>query len=503
MAFENPEIPKLDKSLQEQLKKSVEDGKTSINKRIDIVIGTYERGLSTKNTLESIFLKKSAEVYNLVQEIRKKDIEAHTEKTPQWYLEKQQALMNSLILRFDLMLSMAGNQDKKISNLEELATFVEKQFKLLQNLDTTSLLESVGISPESLGREIPKDYIQLISKLSEGKEPTQGEWTRMENEMRELISHSSDNPAQAYQRIKTYRAFAFLDVLSESQRLTLLSKILDTQGAQKLISNLVLTRYITPIQGEQLCKDAISRFPKRAGEFQIAMQSILSEKMQSDIKTFSDIRKQAVENLQRAYHQNLAGKLLSVEGIVGWFVIKNVALWTGIANLPLVLQGDYANPAFWGSVGVFAAAVDEYTGGIGHGITTRRVSEALQGKAFTAEVNVQKQSKIESDTVTMLSLNRPITEFYYHNADRIAGQVQRNEKNGKPLTDFTLEDLGIQYESLSEKYRHIPKEKLETEIKQIAAILYRTENGMGKKDGNSQKIFINESLDAQGVSQIA
>ncbi|MEK7146500.1 MAG: hypothetical protein AAB802_04980, partial [Patescibacteria group bacterium] len=327
------EVPNFDKALLAQSNKTMEDGKKLIAKNLDIYLKTHEKARSVQNSLQVLLADKAGAVNEEIRNLKAQHQAEHVEKDNSFYLERQKVLLDSLMTRLNLALSMAGGEDGEIASFEELQKFLDNEYQMFKAVNLPTLMEANGITPEKMAESIPPDFLKLAEKLQKGEPLTPADWTILETEVQKLVRETPKDAVEAYKDLKKFNVLSLMRLLEPAQRLELMNRVIDEAGSHKVLVTLVATNYLTVAQGQAILEEAIKTHPERAAEFAAAAAEIGGENMQKIQADLHVLQKSSAESLKKNFPQNYAGNLLNLSGIVAWFGIKNVALYTLILNV--------------------------------------------------------------------------------------------------------------------------------------------------------------------------
>lgn len=196
-------------------------------------------------------------------------------------------------------------------------------------------------------------------------------------------------------------------------------------------------------------------------------------------------------------HKNQALAKLSYRGIVGTY-IKLIAA-TGLvmnvlANVKHPVRGILLNPMIAASlaVGSVGAAVDPSDIGLWPKPGTH-LSKLARDKNEWEEADVEAAfSSFKKDM-----LNHPIeAELYHEVSDRIVDEAQAQISDGAAVgqVDITMDALGMDYDKLPDRYKSIPKEKMEARFTDwVQTFMY--DDGLNLDSAAQQSRYMNEARD--------
>jgi len=504
-------IPPVPDQLREQTLEANEDIPYVISARIDALLLTTERGIGLKSGILEAFRVKSNEITAEIISKYEADQAAGIEQAPLYYNNLLERELVKLRSTFDRILAMSGrdkeespadrapgisDDDEKISTTRELRDFLAGDYAQLRAYDVVGSFKEAELTAEGVGEAIPPTLIALAEKIYNEETLTEADWEVIEMHMRDLIALSTSSPQEAYRDSGQFAGFILLEKMNEATKLETMERILDDPQSHDLIVTFVYTNYLTVAQGVKLAKEGLDRFPERAQEFTEALEKIQSDEMATAKAEFAEAQDDALRYLERNFPQNYAGSFLSLEGLLGWFILKNFGLWTIVGNI-IASKGNLfelsTNPAFWAGVGITAGSAEWFTGKGGFG--TGAVSAWFYRITGDHETEVIEEELIERMTGVreLLGSEEHLEDFYLDHADIFAKACADNDRASRPISDFTFEGLGIDYDSLDSRYKQIPQEDLEEYSRQIASIMYRSEEGLALKTGEAQRRFIEDN----------
>lgn len=482
---------RLQGKLTQQRERAKESMSTTLSNRLDLLLHTYEKSRAVKQGVQELFNKKAKQVTQKVEELQAKHRAENREQRAEYYEQTHQAMLKSLGARFEMALSMAGDDTESISDFGELSRFLETEFQLLKQVDVDGLMAEAGVDMKDIEDAIQPSYLDIAIKLDSKKALSKKDEAILQKEFTKLLSIADQETVNVYQNIKDYVGYALLSKLSPKQRMELLSKQLNQPNMDKLICTLTATNYITVAQGLKLAAK---------GNFKKATDFLNSPKLRKDQTQILKIQQEGTRRLQRAYHQNTAGKLLSAEGIFAYEIGGRAGLLMALGSILSEPKGFYKSPLFWMGIGITGATADSFTGGLGQGVATRAIAKMTKSSKVQAEEAKKPQEKLHHDFIREL-MNKPkLTKFYYRNADKIVQKVSQNHRDGKKLSEFSWSDLGQTEKQIQRLFPDQKPAELLTELRKFATVLYRNKQGIALKSAETQRQFINSARTDSGLS---
>lgn len=434
-----------------------------------------------KNNLEISFQQKAVELRSFARmqlDTLKKQGDAREGVAEQAILARHQITMNTMLQRYELVFDMAQthDSDREVSTPFDIEAFEQAFDKTVRKLDIALLWYGDFLKPET----------DLVQKLIGKRQPDETDWSLLLRQVDHMLDPNGKEPG------KTGMAINLLGALTLPQRYELMTRMTGEQ-VQNILTTWIGTGYIKRNQAIDILEQKKDEIPGS----KMLLDKIMGKEMDDLLKSAAKYREDRRKHPRQSGHTNLARSLLTFKGIGSMLLVANGALTVGINAASHITDPAtmIQNPMLWLGVAEVAAGL-EMTNGFGGILPTMRdIPGLLTDKN---EKKADKATARQNEFRTEL-LNSPIElKFYKENIVNIVS-VYRTKKAKNPLTkaDITFEDLGINYETLSDDYKRHTQGHYEEIITEWISRFSRTNSdGLGCFDHHQQEEFIKATEDA-------
>jgi hypothetical protein len=517
-----------EKQLASQTQEAEENMQIALQERMDLYLREgLDRGKLLEENLKQMYASKARELETIFKDIRLSQSSKIDRLQENYLANKHAVVLSSMRQRFTLALDIAG--PGKLSTVQEMQTFLDQGFKMLNAMDVYSMLQSQIAGDPSEGADliqsyidetvgsIPPDYLALVQQLQDSPEKSLDK-RQLDIVATELKKINGGN-------VKTLRdnmGAIILSQLPHKQRLEVLTYMMDYPGMPELLQALTATNYITRSDAEALIKQGAAELEKelekagrkerrkgraRLERFNTSLENVQSDKMAETQKFFAAETKKGQAMLKRDFgHVNHAKRMLTGKGIISGLLFANGA-FTMAGNLLANINKPFemvTNPYMLLGVAMAGGGL-QLSDGLG-GLTTTPMELTAKATVDKDEIEDEKRDDRVIAMKERLGNNRLGAEFYYNFADEISAAYRlKKKKAGTPNVTLKFEDLkttdedgniqDVKYEDLPERYKRVAKSDLEKAMSEFVRTFFQDKHGVSRKTGDSQRRFFKESID--------
>jgi hypothetical protein len=450
-----------------------------------------EQAKNYENRFARLFNKKVQQTSRLFMQAQKHQLNTLSDE---YWIEQHEIVLSALMERFALSTEIVGN--KTVSTDKEMIALMEQALVVFEHTDVEALMND-KVTEKYILRDIiqktPVDHLKLAEKLKSDATLTEADWTLLVNTFQEAMSNNELQNEGSKNNICVVQML----YMRGPKRIELMNRLIaaDTEGMDRLIPFLVIVGALTKTQAKHVMQGKPA--------FAAAMVQLDDPKQEkARVKFEQKAQTRGTHYRRQMLHTNHARKLLSMQGALAAFGTLNGAL-TIAANLGIDIMAGTpenipGNPALWMGIGMLGVGLEIDPSGL---LPTKPSVLLAQMSQDTDEVAFEEQLALENALVKHIGAQPEAAQFYYNNTEKIIEAYTKKKKEGISHRGLTLEDLGIDYETLDPQFRpaHLPKKELESHISIWVRDMSRTKMGVGRSGNVAQRAFLNQACLSQGV----
>lgn len=398
-----------------------------------------------------------------------------------------------------LDLNDKDNRDPDLNEIRNRGVALIKSISIpefmAQNL-RGSLREAYIQEIEAQGKKVAPDLTDTLQRLGNGEIKPE-DWIVIVEHLRNLSTSGKD-------WMETSASMAIVGAIPPHLRPQLLHELRNapnprniTISYEEVVLNLLVNNYLTVAQVEAVVKAQIET-AKAEHKSTTALEALLV-KIQNPklLKTQEKMEAAQVEGVKRLKqhrqvgHTNSMRQVLTFEGVAGTLVAVN-GLTTVLANVLMNLSPEDwsnipSNPAVWMGLGMMGAGL-ELNNGFGGMMDTpsTQIGQLLEDKEAQADQErLMNQNAFEREVMRYPRAQ----ELYFQFVQEInTSYEKKSRETHSAQVGLTMEEIGIDWESLPAEYRTMNQENTEALLSQWVTRM--AGNKALKQSVDTQKSFM-------------